>query len=154
MTLTITASPPLIQVTDTGGQVVLNTTEKLFYGSDRISGSISVPTRTTPFNFTQSYSIGSCNPSSTFVRGSMKVTGYLGSDFGGGVPINQWFNVAGTYVHSQSIYVYQAYTFLVSGGAVTLEERGAARLHNNQFGQVFSIFGFTLSYDLFVGGFI
>ncbi len=156
MSLSITASPPAITVTDTDGHTVLDTgSQKLFYATNRLSGSFSVPTRTTPVNLSATYAIGSCDADANFIRGVMKVTGYAGTEGGGGVPVNIWVNIGGTYVHTQTADYLQSLTFrFASAGVVEAFERSWADTIQNSVGQTFAMYGYTVSYELFVGGFI
>jgi hypothetical protein len=65
--------------------------------------------------------------------------------------LNDWYYVSGSYLgfagggNSDSVCVY---TFLASGGSVTLEEQLAIYIIQNEFGQTFSFPAFTLEYEL------
>lgn len=155
MTLTITASPPLIKVTDVDGHEVLNTSEKLFYGSDRITGTRSFATRNPPLNQVNTFSVGLCHPSSTFVRGAMQVTGYLAGDAAWGQPTNRWISVGGSYVHACTAAYVHTLHFTASGGTVYLVESLYASAVFLATGQgPLPIYGFDIEFDLIVGGFI
>lgn len=155
MTLEITASPPLIRVTDTDGHEVLNTSEKLFYGSDRITGTKSFATRNTPLNQVNTFTVGSCHASSTFVRGAMRVTGYVGGGGAWGQPVDRWFSVGGSYVHGCTAAYVHTLHFTASGGVVSLVESVYSAAIYLSTGQgPLPVYGFDVEFDLIVGGFI
>lgn len=154
MTLSIT--PGSIVVTDTDGHVVLNTTEKLFYVTDPlIVATVSFPNRSlaSDTSVVTNYTLGSCTSSSTIVRGAAAVTS-SGSVGGGSAPVNTWINLSGTYVHSYTANVYQAYTVISSGGTVYVQEEiyaGAASLFPG--GQYLDIVGPVMQFRILVGQF-
>lgn len=154
MSLLVQANPPVIRVTDTDGHVVMDSADKLFYASDRLQGIYTVPAILTPFNRQIIQQIGVCHPSSTFVRGVMRITGTAGINVIGGAPVTGWFNVGGTYVHTQSSSMCQTLSIIASGGVVSIYDYAHAELLQNSSGQTYSAMGFTVQYDLFIGGFI
>ena len=156
MSLEITVSPPLIQVTDTDGHVVLNTSEKLFYAraADIVSASISTAVYNTGTSVTVDHVLGSVHPSATFVRGSMLVSSYSNTVLQEqGVPLNRAFNVSGTYVHAYTMQIMHTFTPFVSSGTVYCREKLVSKLVQNQYGQTFQTGGMTITFNLICGQF-
>jgi hypothetical protein len=154
MTLLITASPPLIEITDADGHVVLNLTEQLFSETDYITGSLTTPTRDTGTDIVVDYSIGSCHAAATFVRGAMRITSFGSTGLGFSTPPTaKWFNVSGTWVYAQHVSLISQFTFKVASGVVTLREASRSKLQQNAAGQTYQIAGITIDYKLIVGYF-
>ncbi len=155
--MSLSIEPGLVTLTDTAGNTILNTTEKLFYlrSADKITQTIVIPQRSTAGGLagTTSYPIGTVDAAATFLRGRMRITGYVGTDGNTGVAVDTWVNISGTYVHLQSTSLFQAFTLINTGGAVTLQEQYYAKQMSTAAGQTYSMLGFTINLELLWGQF-
>ena len=155
----VTTGTPFFEFVGSNGVQRFSSNDKLLRCTDVIQGSISFSARTTPIGVVNSYSLGSCNASATFVHGYMRATA-IGLQAGQLSPfpaLNDWYYISGTYLgfagggNSDSVCCY---TFLASSGAVTLEEQLAIYIIQNEVGQTFSFPSFTLQYELWACAFI
>lgn len=146
-----------IQLIGSDGQRRWSSNDKIFRVTDVLRSSISFAQRLTPINSVTSHTLGSCNANSNFVLGYVRMAsislqpGQL-SPF---PAIGDWYYVSGTYLglSAGDGDNAAAYTFLASGGVVTLEEQLAVYLIKNDVGQTFPFPAFTLDYELWIGQF-
>jgi hypothetical protein len=155
MGFSVVSSPtPAVQITDVGGHVVFNTSDRLFAATNSFTGTLTIPDRALPANVDVDTTIGTLPTGSTFVRGAFKITSYTAGGGLGGIPVEQWYAVGGSYIRAQSPSVVAVYTFVVVSGTLRLRERLAARLVTLDSGQTINVCkGFTMSYYLLVGRF-
>lgn len=153
MSLLIQASPPKIEVTDSDGHLIVDTSKSLFHVTDVLTGSVALSAWTNPpHNGGADHSIGSCHSGSTFVRGAVRAT-YTGTAIGM-FPTSGWFVLGSTFVQIACANALRFYSFVASGGNVTLLDRVYIHSITNEFGQVLSSLGsVTLQYHLLVGRF-
>lgn len=151
----VVSSPtPAIIVTDVGGHEVFNTSDRLFAVTNSYTGTVTIPDRSLPANVDVDYSIGTPAAGSTLVRGAFKLTGYNSGTGLGGVPVEQWYTVGGSYIRAQSPEIVAVYSFIVESGTLLLRERLAAKLVILPTGQQINTYrGFTMSYYLHAGRF-
>jgi hypothetical protein len=153
LSLLIQASPPKIEVTDTSGHLVLDTSKSLFHVTDTLSGSVALSAWSNPpHNGGTDITIGSCHVGSTFVRGAVRAT-YTGTAIGM-FPTSGWFVLGSTFVQIQNLQGTRFYSFVAAAGTVKLLDRVYIHSITNEFGQVLSGLGsVTLQYYLLVGRF-
>jgi hypothetical protein len=151
----VVSSPiPAIQITDVGGHVVFNTSDRLVAVTNTYTGTVTIPDRSLPANVDTDHTIGTPAAGSALVRGAFKLTGYNSGTGLGGIPVEQWYTVGGSYIRAQSPEIVAVYSFIVEGGVLLLRERLAAKLVILPSGQQINTYrGFTLSYYLIVGRF-
>ena len=146
-----------IQLVGSDGNVRWSTSDKIFRVTDVLIGSKSYVQRTTPISTVTTDTIGSCNAASNFVLGYVKLAsitlqpGQL-SPF---PALDDWYYVSGTYLGlcSSGGDDASAYTFMASGGVVSIEEQLAIYTIKNSVGQTFPYPAFTLDYELWIGHF-
>ena len=166
-----------IIISDTDGHIVFDTNEKLFNGTNFVSGSIERPSRQATWrhdpgetgvahdvNINTDVTLASIHASANAVVGSFKVSA---SD-GKGVHGLGWFAATGTYVHYWSGQAIQgespgdhhysrnraAYSFFASGGNLRLNERvtlGADHITNADTSITLS--AITFEFKLYCGTF-
>ena len=152
MTLTITASPPAIRVTDVDDHMILDTSKSLFHTTDVITGTVSLAGWTPPSNGARTHYLGSCHPDSTFVRAAMRGT-WSGTPYAT-FPNSGWFNVGASFVHVAYNMGIRFWTIEASGGSVVLTDRCYLHEIKNEVGQVLSeLVALDLNYILYVGRF-
>ena len=151
----VVSSPvPAVQVTDVGGHVVFNTADRLFAVTNSYTGTVTIPDRSLPANVDVDYSIGTPAAGSNLLRGAFKVTGYNTGTGLGGIPVEQWYTIGGSYIRAQSPEIVAVYSFLVEGGTLRLRERLAAKLVILPTGQQINTYGgFSMTYYVLAGRF-
>lgn len=155
--MSLVIEPGSVTLTNTAGDVILNTTEKMFYlrSAERLTQTVVIPQRITTGGLagTASYAIGTVDAAATFLRGRMRITGYVGTDGQQSVAVDTYVNISGTYVHLQSTSLFQGFTLIKSGTTVTMEEQYYAKQLSTATGQIYSMLGFTMSLELLWGQF-
>ncbi len=168
--MTVRASAGRIEITD-GSHLVFDTNEKLFHGTDYVTGSVSIPQReavthgSTPvvaYDNTYVYNLGPVNANADTVLGSFYVTA---STYQGVANVG-WFAIGGTYMHyydaidslfSRNQHVVigraQAFTFRAQAGNLRLEERivAVSPIHGEDITVTTKIFAINIQYKLYVG---
>ncbi len=149
---------PYFELLAADGSQRWSSRDKLFRVTDTLVGSVSYANRTTPLNGTTSQTLGSCSADATHVHGYVKLASVsLGAGQLSPFPaVGDWYYCSGTLVGFPSAGASDslcAYTFLASGGSVTIEEQVTVYIIQNEFGQTFSFPAFTLDYELWIGTF-
>jgi len=145
-----------IQMIGSDGVQRWSTADSIFHVTDVLQGSQSFPQRMTPVTGNSTATLGSCNAAATYVLGYMKLAS-VGLQAGQLSPfpaVGDWYYVSGTYLGFTGIGDdCCAYTFMASGGVVSLEEQLAVYEVKNSVGQTFNFPAFTLDYELWIGYF-
>lgn len=153
MSLLIQASPPKIEVTDSDGHLIVDTSKSLFHVTDVLSGTLALSSwNSPPHNGGQDHTLGSCDSNSTFVRAFVRAS-YTGNPLAM-FPQSVWIASGGSFVQMAMIPGIRFWSFVASAGSVKCIDR--VYIHNitNDVGQTLSGLGsVTLEYYLLVGRF-
>lgn len=171
MTNLLEVSSGRIVIRDTDGATRFDSNEKLFYATERRTGSVTIPARTASY-FNGSFSdvnndinhvLGSINAGCNTVVGAFRVT----TTSGYGVANLGWNNASGTYLHyfeaqdtgirARHVSNAMAFTFIASGGQLILHERTILRAmftFNQSLTITITVPAVTFNYNLYVGAFI
>lgn len=150
---------PYFELIGSDGNRRWSSNDKLFRTTDVLIGSVTKANRATPIDTVTTTTIGSCDPTATFVHGYMKFSnvGTAEDQFSPFTDVGDWYDAGGSYVGFPSVGVAGVrlddcivLTFLASGGTVTLEEQLVCYEIRNEFGQVFPFPGYTLDYELWI----
>lgn len=154
----------------TDGAVRFDSDEKLFQGTDRATGSLSLgPWTATSTNGVRNtvstnsnHFLKTVNAHCDTVVGAFRLTSVGDPDYGvGGLG---WFNASGTYMHYLGgeggvtfDYGFVALTFFCSGGGLYLNERVELSASQPQSGGItitHQVLGLTMQYNLYCGSFV
>lgn len=163
-----------ITITDADGHLTFDSNEKLFNGTNFVSGTLVIPQRQATFNagndadnflnFTQDWPLAAVNSAADTVLGSFRVSTATPQ----GVAGLGWFCASGSYVHywgavgsatRDSEYWWNdsrvVYTFIASGGQLILRERVFLRSQGfiGEINSSVTVLAVTLDYKLYVGTF-
>lgn len=117
-----------IRIRDTDGTVTFDTDERPFLPLKQIAGTWSWPTRTVTstassvgtLDVDATHALDSCPAICNVVRGAFYASVTSGS---AGVVGLGWFNAGGSYVHYNEQSSLAAFSFIASGGLITVNER-------------------------------
>lgn len=171
MTTLLSVSSGAIVFRDTSGNIIFDSSEKLFQATSRHTGTKVVGSWTasynagsgtiTDVNTDTAHSLATINADCDTVVGAFKVSIASGSQGVAGVG---WFNASGSYVHyfDSSIPArtvcqsMAAFTFRASGGSLFLHERVVLRAYVGLGAPTNSLTlqQITFDYNLYVGSFI
>lgn len=171
MTTLLSVSGGAIVFRDTSGNIVFDSSEKLFQATSQHTGtqvvgnwtaSFDNPTATfTDVNTDTTHALATINSACDTVIGAFKVSVASGS---AGVAAAGWFNASGSYVHyfDSSIPArticqsMAAFTFRAAGGSLFLHERVVLRAAGGLGTPSNSITlqQITFDYNLYVGSFV
>lgn len=183
MTTLIESGRVLITDSMAGGVTVFDSNERMFAGTDGVSGlitgTLTLSSRTatrvitsssnthTPVNVNSNIVVASINSTANTVRGQIYVTDPSGAAHG--ITNFGWFDASGTYVHylgpnnaalggsgNVSMTNIAAYTFLASGGQLLFNERCILHAPRSVSNGTYTrtLPGPTIQYNLYVGTFI
>src|SRR5262245_21153972 len=163
-----------ITVTDTDGHLTFDSNEKLFNGTNFVTGTLVIPQRQATFDgasdtavnidTTIDHGLASINAAADTVLGSFRASAATNQ----GVANLGWFCASGTYVHYWGANGHPSrtdehwwldnrvtYTFIASGGVLRLRERIWLRSQtlSTNLNTSITVFGVTLDYKLYVGTF-
>lgn len=152
------SGPAYFELVGSDGNQRWSSKDKIFRVTDVLQGSIAFSQRSTPLDLVDTTTIGACNADADTVLGYMKLASITlqPAQLSPFPAVGDWYYVSGTYLGhagygSDSVC---AYTFLASGGVVSIEEQLAIYEIQNDVGQTFPYPAFTLDYELWVGTFL
>ncbi|MGE4339262.1 MAG: hypothetical protein AB7E55_25295 [Pigmentiphaga sp.] len=150
----LTMQPDRILITGADGRVKLDTDDKLFVVTDRVTGSSTPVTRDRGDKGVQDYTLAGVTAGSTFVAGTLTFTNPVNS-------AKRWMNAGGTFVSfwaknttnsGPSVNAIRGLTFMVVSGQLVMRDNyNNGQVSNPVFG---GMAGNLIEYNLLVGRFV
>lgn len=163
--MTTTITPGKIQVSNEAEDVVFDTDDRLFFATDFLTGTLSIPERTSPSYQTYTHEVDDCHAVADKVVGVIQLD-VPGFDIDAGIPGFGWFNAGGTYLHfldgnfgtrfseHGNVTRMSTYTFYCEGGELkcheTVQLRNVEAFSGNT---LFTQRAFNLHYRIWCGTF-
>lgn len=160
--MTAIFEPTRIHITNESAETVFDTDDKLFFATDFITGTHSVPQKDQSTLLKTTTTLSACHSQATRAIGMAQVEFTVGQEVAG-MPGYGWFNVSGTYLHwidgRQSTDYYRhgnatrlfALSFFCENGSLKIEEQIVMANRDIQDNLLFTLRPFNLHYRIWCG---